>query len=93
MTGSIRKTRDRFGFSIGVLASENAEVGFIYGLGEPSSLVFGGTNEREVGDLDVTTYHGYFAYNWGAADIQSGRSCLADWAPPTSEPWTSRSRG
>jgi hypothetical protein len=61
------KDAGSFGFSIGVLASENAEVGFIYGL-EPSSLVFGGTNEREVGDLDVTTYHGYFAYNWGAAD-------------------------
>lgn len=56
-----------FGFSLGVLASEHAEVGFIYGR-QPTQFLLGGTAEREIGDLDITTYHGYFAYNFGAAD-------------------------
>ena len=53
-----------FGFSAGVLVGDNAEVGFIYGR-QPSTLVAGGTNEREIGDMPVSTYHGYFGYNWG----------------------------
>jgi opacity protein-like surface antigen len=61
------KDSANFGFSFGVLATENAEVGFIYGR-QNSTLVAGGTSEREIGDLAVTTYHGYFGYNWGPAD-------------------------
>jgi hypothetical protein len=56
-----------FGFDIGVFVSENAEVGFLYGR-QQSKLVVKGTQEVEVGDLPVTTYHGYFAYNFGEAD-------------------------
>lgn len=56
-----------FGFSFGVLAGENAEFGFIYGRQE-STLLIGGTQDREIGDLPITTYHGYFGYNFGAAD-------------------------
>ena len=33
-----------------------------------STLVAGGTNDREIGDMAVSTYHGYFGYNWGEAD-------------------------
>jgi Outer membrane protein beta-barrel domain len=56
-----------WGFSFGVLATEGAEVGFMYGRQE-SRLDVKGTNTVEVGDMAVTTYHGYFAYNFGAAD-------------------------
>jgi hypothetical protein len=56
-----------WGFSFGVLATEGAEVGFMYGRQE-SRLDVLGTNTVEVGDMAVTTYHGYFAYNFGAAD-------------------------
>jgi Outer membrane protein beta-barrel domain len=56
-----------WGFGIGVLATENAEVGFLYGRQE-SRLDVVGTNTFEVGDMAVSTYHGYFAYNFGPAD-------------------------
>lgn len=56
-----------WGFSIGVLATEGAEVGFMYGRQE-SRLDVTGTNTVEVGDMAVQTYHGYFAYNFGPAD-------------------------
>jgi opacity protein-like surface antigen len=56
-----------WGFGIGVLATENAEVGFMYGRQE-SRLDVKGTDTVEVGDMAVSTYHGYFAYNFGAAD-------------------------
>ncbi len=56
-----------FGFSAGVLVNDNAEVGFIYAR-QLSNLVAGGTTDREVGDMAVSTYHGYFGYNWGEAD-------------------------
>jgi hypothetical protein len=56
-----------FGFSAGVLVNENAEVGFIYGR-QNSALVISGTSEREIGDMAVSTYHGYFGYNWGDPD-------------------------
>jgi hypothetical protein len=54
-----------FGFGVGVNVTDNAEVGFLYG-NQPSKLLLGGTNERELGDFTVSTYHGYFAYNYGA---------------------------
>jgi hypothetical protein len=56
-----------WGFSVGVLATENAEVGFLFGRQE-SRLDVTGTNTVEVGDMAVSTYHGYFAYNFGPAD-------------------------
>ena len=56
-----------WGFSIGVLATEGAEVGFMYGRQE-SRIDIVGTNTIEVGDMSVSTYHGYFAYNFGPAD-------------------------
>jgi len=52
-----------FGFNV----NSNTEVGFMYSRQE-SKLVFGGTNEREVGDLAVSGYHAYFAYNFGPSD-------------------------
>ena len=61
------KDSPNFGFSVGVLASDNAEVGFMFSQ-QKTALVAGGTNEKEFGDMTVTGYHGYFAYNWGDAD-------------------------
>lgn len=56
-----------WGFDVGVFVSEGAEVGFLFS-NQPSKLEISGTATREIGDLSVNTYHGYFAYNWGAAD-------------------------
>ena len=55
------------GFSVGVLANDNAEIGFIYSR-QFSKLEVSGTNTREIGDMAVSTYHAYFGYNWGEAD-------------------------
>jgi hypothetical protein len=57
----------KWGFDVGVLATENVEVGFLFGQ-QMTQLIAGGTTEREIGDLSVNTYHGYFAYNFGFGD-------------------------
>src|SRR5262249_13439813 len=64
------KDSGSFGFDVGVFVGEHAEVGFLYGY-QFSKLVFGGTADREVGDLGVTTYHGYFGYNFGERDAKT----------------------
>jgi hypothetical protein len=56
-----------YGFSGGFFLTHNAEVGFMYGV-QKSKLLLGGTTDRELGDLTISTYHGYFAYNFGEAD-------------------------
>jgi opacity protein-like surface antigen len=56
-----------FGFSLGVNATENFEVGFLYGQ-QLSTAAVEGTRTRDLGDLTVTTYHPYIAFNAGAAD-------------------------
>jgi hypothetical protein len=61
------KDSGSIGFSVGVLATENAEVGFIYSH-QFSNLVAGGTNERELGSMGVNSYHGYFQYNFAPHD-------------------------
>jgi outer membrane protein W len=63
------KDSGNFGFSIGVMATPNAEVGFIYGK-QFSTLVAGGTTNHDVGTMGVSTYHGYFGYNFGEADAK-----------------------
>ena len=56
-----------YGFSAGFLVTPNVEVGFLYSQ-QGSKLILGGTSERELGDMTVSTYHGYFAYNFGEED-------------------------
>jgi OprF membrane domain len=56
-----------WGFNVGALVTEQAEVGFLYGQ-QMSVLEAGGTRTVEVGDINVNTYHGYFGYNFGTAD-------------------------
>jgi hypothetical protein len=58
-----------YGFSIGVIPAGNAEFGFLYSY-QGTKLLLGGTNEREIGDMGVSTYHGYFGYNWGETDAK-----------------------
>jgi opacity protein-like surface antigen len=57
----------KWGFLAGVLVTPNAEVGFQFGQ-QMTKLEAGGTNTREIGDMNVNTYHGYFAYNFGESD-------------------------
>jgi hypothetical protein len=56
-----------WGFMVGVNATDNVEVGFVYGQ-QQSTLEILGTATREIGDLNINTYHGYVAYNFGPAD-------------------------
>jgi hypothetical protein len=63
------KDSGSLGFTVGVLASENAEVGFMYSH-QYSNLVAGGTKDRELGSLGINSYHGYFQYNFAPHDSQ-----------------------
>jgi hypothetical protein len=56
-----------YGFTVGVLVGEGAEVGFRWATA-PTTLQATGTTEREIGDLSIKSYHGYFAYNFGESD-------------------------
>lgn len=56
-----------FGFSAGVMVTDNVELGFLYGL-QSTKLQAEGTAERELGDISVTGYHGYISYNFGEPD-------------------------
>jgi hypothetical protein len=55
------------GFSIGYHVTEHSEVGFMYAH-QYSKLVAGGANDRELGNMGVNSYHGYFAYNFAPSD-------------------------
>lgn len=59
----------KWGFDVGVFATEQVEVGFIFGQ-QMSTLIAGGTADRELGDMNINTYHGYVAYNLGASDAK-----------------------
>jgi len=53
----------KWGLMFGVNATDNVEVGFQYG-SQKTTLEAGGTTTREIGDIGVSTYHGYFGYNF-----------------------------
>ena len=53
----------------GFPVNENVELGFLFGQ-QPSTLVAGGTVEKEIGDFTTNTYHGYFGYNFGPGDAK-----------------------
>ena len=58
------KDSGMFGFTVGFLVNPEVEVGFRYSY-QPSQLVAGGPSpDATLGDLSVSTYHGYFAYNF-----------------------------
>lgn len=56
-----------WGFGVGFNVSETAEVGFLFNQ-QMSTLRVQGTNTVDVGDMNVTSYHPYFAYNFGETD-------------------------
>jgi opacity protein-like surface antigen len=56
-----------WGLSFGFNATENVEVGFLFGQ-QMSTLAVEGTRTRDVGDLTVSTYHPYVAFNAGDVD-------------------------
>jgi hypothetical protein len=51
------------------LLEGNTEFGFLYGR-QASKLEVAGTNKKDIGDMAVSTYHGYFGYNWFAPDAK-----------------------
>jgi hypothetical protein len=58
-----------WGLMFGVMASDNFEVGFMFNQ-QPSKLRLEGSANRELGDMSINSYHGYFAYNFGDADAK-----------------------
>ena len=56
-----------WGLGIGVNATDNVEIGFLYGQ-QLSSVEIKGTNTRELGDVTITSYHPYVAFNLTPAD-------------------------
>ena len=52
-------------FTVGLHASPALEVGFLYGR-QQSTLQAKGTKTTEIGDMNIDSYHVYFAYNFGA---------------------------
>jgi hypothetical protein len=77
------KDSGSWGFGVGVNASDNAEVGFLFGQ-QLSTLEISGTTTRDVGDLTVNSYHGYFAYNVARQMRARGRTSSSALAPRTS---------
>jgi opacity protein-like surface antigen len=66
----------KWGLGVGFLATENAEVGFLFGQ-QKTTLQVGGTSTVDVGDSTINTYHGYFGYNWGDPDAAARPYVLA----------------
>lgn len=56
-----------YGFTVGVLVGEGAELGFRWAQA-PTTLQVTGTATTELGDMSINSYHGYFAYNFGEVD-------------------------
>ena len=49
-----------YGFTVGFLVGEGAEVGFRWAQA-PTTLQATGTNDRDIGDMSLSIVHGYFA--------------------------------
>ena len=64
------KDSANWGFSFGVNATPNVEVGFLFGQ-QMSTLNLTGTATREVGDLTINSYFPYLAYNMGDEDAKA----------------------
>ena len=62
---------DSFKWSItgGFLITDHYEVGFQYGQ-QNTTLVASGDTKRDVGDLRISSYHGYFSYNFFDGDAR-----------------------
>ena len=58
-----------WGFGVGLNASDNFEVGFLFGQ-QRTTAEISGTSTRDLGDLTVTSYHPYLAFNATAPDAR-----------------------
>jgi opacity protein-like surface antigen len=58
-----------YGGRIGFLVNENVEVGALFSM-QSTTLELGGVASLEIGDETIYNYHGYVAYNFGAADAR-----------------------
>ncbi len=58
-----------WGLMFGVMANPNVEIGFMFNQ-QPSKLVLEGTANRELGNMNINSYHGYFGYNFGDEDAK-----------------------
>jgi Outer membrane protein beta-barrel domain len=58
-----------WGVAVGINATDNVEVGFLFGQ-QLSTLAIEGTTEVELGDININTYHPYVAFNAGAPDAR-----------------------
>ena len=56
-----------WGLSLGIFASPNVEVGFLFDR-QGSTLDVTGTNPLTIGDMNVDNYHGYVGYDFGDPD-------------------------
>jgi Outer membrane protein beta-barrel domain len=56
-----------WGLSAAGLLGDHYEVGFLFNQ-QMTTLEAGGTATKEIGDIDINSYHGYFAYNVGESD-------------------------
>ena len=63
------KDSSSWGLSAGAHVNERFEVGFLF-MQQMSTLRADGTNTLDIGDLDVTTYHPYIGFNFGAVDAR-----------------------
>jgi len=57
----------KWGLNGGAYVTENVEIGFMFSQ-QMSTLQIGGTQDLDIGDLNVNNYHVYFAYNLGSSD-------------------------
>jgi outer membrane protein W len=56
-----------WGVNLGYFVNENSELEFLYSQ-QPSKLVVSGTASKEIGDFNIKTYHGAYAFNFGETD-------------------------
>ena len=59
-----------WGFTAGYFFTENWELEFLYDR-QQSTLQLGGTNTRDVGNLNISNYHGVFSYHFGDSSTKA----------------------
>jgi hypothetical protein len=58
------------GFSVGFMVNPQTEIGFMYRRQFSQAEISGPTVTKVVGDLNLDSYHGYFAYYFGDPDAR-----------------------
>ena len=58
-----------WGLMFGVMANDNFEVGFMFNQ-QMSALKLEGSQFRELGDMNINSYHGYVAVNFGDGEMK-----------------------